>query len=422
MRARWVVLVLTAAGVASGQTSSGLDTTTFVVMGEGLAAGMGNFGLSAALQQYSFPAQVAAQMNTGFEQPLMEPPGIGDVVGYPGQEVRLQTYPQGSVRQFYLYQNSQISVPPLFILNLSVPGLTLADSLTLQPSLPIAQRSMKQTVVNMILGFPQLFIDNVPIWTQFEYAQAMYPTMAMIELGYTEALDAAVNLDPTRLPDPNTFGSEYASIISGLRGLQAQVIATTIPNPLDTAYFSTPATAAQLVYLDPSVLAELYPQLGPQDYLTRNALTAISNQLEAGSLGPLPAGSVLPAATAAQLTAAINALNAQIISAAKANGAVVYDLNGFLHTVNTSGISAGGANLTSNFLGGFYTLDAVYPGPTANTLIANDFLTFLNSTYGRSFPLIDVTTVMPNDPVVSYARPAKIRIRTRDSLRREGVR
>src|ERR1700744_1061826 len=85
-------------GCAQAQT---LDTTSFVVLGEGLAAGMANFGLSSIGQNASFPALIAGQMSTAFELPLIQPPGIGDVVGYPGQEVRLQTYPQGSVRQFY---------------------------------------------------------------------------------------------------------------------------------------------------------------------------------------------------------------------------------------------------------------------------------------------------------------------------------
>src|SRR6516225_7264702 len=83
------------------QTKPGLDTTTFVVMGEGLAAGMANYGLSSESQRYSFPSLAAAQMQTAFPQPLIQPPGVGDVIGYPGQEVRLQTYPQGSVRQYY---------------------------------------------------------------------------------------------------------------------------------------------------------------------------------------------------------------------------------------------------------------------------------------------------------------------------------
>src|ERR1035437_539872 len=110
MRRQWLLLAalaLACAFAVGAQTLPGLDTTTFIVMGEGLAAGMGNFGLSSNLQVYSFPAQAAAQMKTGVEQPLIEPPGIGNIVGYPGQEVRLPTYPQGSVRQFYSQTRSE---------------------------------------------------------------------------------------------------------------------------------------------------------------------------------------------------------------------------------------------------------------------------------------------------------------------------
>src|SRR5450432_2572452 len=108
-----VILAVASCASAPGQTKPTLDTTTFVAMGEGLAAGMANYGLSSVVQQYSFPAQMAAQMSTAFEQPLIQPPGIGDVIGYPRQEVKLQTYPQGSVRQYYQPDPTKQSGPPL---------------------------------------------------------------------------------------------------------------------------------------------------------------------------------------------------------------------------------------------------------------------------------------------------------------------
>src|ERR1019366_10561744 len=185
-------VVLSLAGPAQSQT---LDTTTFIVMGEGLAAGMANFGLSSVMQNQDFAALMAARMGAGMEQPLIQPPGIGDVIGYPGQEVQVQKYPQGSVRQTFVPTDptkAAISTPPLFVTNVSVPALTLNDSVTMKPVAPVVQRgNMKQTVFNMILGFPQLIL-NVPLWTQFEYAKALFPTVTLIELGYYEALTAAV--------------------------------------------------------------------------------------------------------------------------------------------------------------------------------------------------------------------------------------
>lgn len=417
MRSRYfggLFLVLLSVGQSPAQTAT-LDTTTFVVMGEGLAAGMANFGLSSVVQNQSFPAQIAAQMQTAFPQPLMEPPGVGNVIGYPGQDVRYPTYPQGAVRVFYQPDPANPPAPPLFVLNLSVPGYTLADSVNTLPVLPVIQTDMKQTVVNLILGFPQLFFQRpVPIWTQFQYAQAMFPTVAMIELGYYEALSAAVDGNPAEMPDPTAFGTTYGKILAGLRGLQAQVIATTIPNPIDTAYFNSPNVSASIVATLPFVLTAGY-HIAPQDYITRNGLMAISNQFTNGAISALPAGSVLTATTAAAITSQVNALNAQIVSAARANGAVVYDLNAFFHKVKVAGVSIPATNpitglattqmLTGDYLGGFYSLDGVYPGPTGHALIANDILAFLNTTYSRSFPLVSIPAVSVADPAVQTQKP-----------------
>lgn len=75
------VVMLPGALRAQAQQARRLDTTTFVVLGEGLAGGMSNYGMNELLQRVSFPALVARQMETAFPQPLFEGPGIGDVLG-----------------------------------------------------------------------------------------------------------------------------------------------------------------------------------------------------------------------------------------------------------------------------------------------------------------------------------------------------
>ena len=55
-----------------------LDTTQFIVVGEGLAAGFADFALRDVYQDKSIGAQMARQMKTNFPQPLIEAPGIGD--------------------------------------------------------------------------------------------------------------------------------------------------------------------------------------------------------------------------------------------------------------------------------------------------------------------------------------------------------
>ena len=62
--------------VAPAQTRPRLDTTTFVVLGEGLAAGMADFGLTSVVQEKSFPAQMARQMGTCFIKLIWSPSPI----------------------------------------------------------------------------------------------------------------------------------------------------------------------------------------------------------------------------------------------------------------------------------------------------------------------------------------------------------
>jgi hypothetical protein len=391
------------------QAKSKLDTTTFVVLGEGLAAGMANYGLSLNVQDFSFPAQMARQMKTIFPQPLIQGPGLEGMFGLPTPVARVPTYPQTTVRVFPVNPNTKpgdVNKPSLFVFNLSLPNWRLADSLTGRPTWPIIQSANpQQTTINLILGAPALLLENnVPLWTQLEYAQAMNPTLALVELGYYEALDAAASGNPDLIPDAATFRNNYTTIVKALRALYTEVVVTTIPDPTATAYFSSPATVARLLRTQVSVLTGRYG-LPPEDFVTRPGLYAISNQLLTGTFAQLPLRSILRGATAAEIRARVNALNVVIGAVAKENGAVVHDLNTFLGALRASGFSAGGQRLTADYLGGFYSLDGVYPSITGHALIANDILRLLNTTYGQSFTAVDLAPLLAADPALFYKAP-----------------
>src|SRR5438876_7964006 len=124
-----LALALLASGPARAQNK--LDTTQFVVVGEGLAAGMADFALRDVYQDKSFGAQMARQMKTLFPQPLIEGAGIGNAPGYTQLPVRLPGTLQGAVRDPF--------PPYLFVFNLSIPGQRLADSLSRRPASPLVQ-------------------------------------------------------------------------------------------------------------------------------------------------------------------------------------------------------------------------------------------------------------------------------------------
>jgi len=378
-----------------------LDVTTFVALGEGLGAGMADFSLRDIYQQQSFPALIAKQIKTDFPQPLFEPPGIGSVPGFPALEVTVPARGQSTVREWFPPTPGAAAAPSLFVFNVSVPGLKLADSISRRPVTPLVQKNdLLQTVINMILGYPALlFPKGIALWSQLEYAQNLKPTLALVELGYFDVLDAAVKGDPTLLPDVTTFQTNYTQVLTALTANFANVIVTTIPNPLDTAYFTTLPAATRLVGAPAATIAQQF-HLQPSDLLTLPGLMALGGNTFVQSTNPLPSGSVLSSATATQITARVAALNSAISTVAQQKGAILYDLNALFARARTQGLTIGTRTLTADFQGGLYSLDGYYPGMVVHALIANDILALLNKTFGTSFAMVDATALLTSDPAV----------------------
>lgn len=372
--------------------SGKLDTNTFVVVGEGLAAGLVDFGLQQVFQEDSFPAQMARQMQTRFEQPLIQAPGIGQLTGFEELPVVLPAHFQTTVRD---------NVDARALCNLAVPGFTVEDSLRLRPELPVVHRDdHKKTSANFILGFEEFSQGNGAIrQTQFEYAQGRNPSFALIALGFQEVLEAATG-DET-WPDANAFRENYEKLLSAFREQGAEVLLVNIPDPLDTAYFSTLESAARILKVEPSVIRKRY-DLAEDVVITTDGLMEMGCQFLSGAPSVLPEGAVRNGESIAQIREGVSSLNQVIADLAEEHGALVYDLHAYYHTVQMSGVSVGGRALSADFLGGFYSLNGYYPGPTGHALIANDVLHLLNNAYGATFPSIDVEEVMQRDPVADY--------------------
>jgi hypothetical protein len=387
-----------------------LDTTQFLVVGEGIAAGMADFGLRDVYQKQSFPAQIAGQIKTAFPMPLIQPPGISG--GAPGFNTLPAGFPvtlQGSVRDDF--------PPNLFVFNLAMPSATVSDALNLRPAFPLIQaKSLKQTAANLILGYPTLIIgQTLPLWSQVEYAVAMNPTLVVVELGYYDVLNAAATNDPTQLPTTSAFTSNYSAVLSKLAATGAQVVVMTIPDPFDTGYFTPLASAPALLGGAPVSLLSAAFGIGANDYITPNGLSAASTAVLTNNINPFVPLSTQPnlivnAATHTAVESSLSAYNAAIASAAKQAGSnvIVYDLQGLFHQIRQNGLTIGSTTLTADYLGGFYTLDGYYPGSTGQTLIANGVLTLLNSTYKTNFPLVDITKVVSSDPALRL-RPSFIK-------------
>jgi hypothetical protein len=381
-----------------------LDTTTFIVVGEGLAAGMADFALREVYQRQSFPAQVARQMNALFPQPLIESPGIGEAPGFATLPPRLPGVLQGSVRTPF--------PPYLFVFNLSVPGFRLADAFDRRPVSPlIHQRDPQQTAINFILGYPALIAGaDLPVWSQAEYAVRMNPTFVMVALGYQDVLEPAVADDPTQLPDAAAFREDFARLLSQLQEPRPELLVLTVPDPFDTAHFTTLDDATRLVGAAPATLVERY-DFREDDLLTPRGLMLLGNftlgdvvidDPDFPGFGQFFSGTVVSAATRAAVSRRVEELNVQIRNVANSFDAPVYDLHALFKRIRNEGLWIGQKQLTAEFLGGFYSLSGYYPGATGHALIANELLDLINQTYQTNFQKLDLTAVASEDPAVRF--------------------
>ena len=98
---------------------------TFVVLGEGLAAGVGHFSLSDDTQPWSFPALIARQLGLEFHQPVFEAPGLGNAHHRQVAPIVPDLH-QTSVRVDFPGTERPLG-------NFAIPGLTTRDALSLRP-------------------------------------------------------------------------------------------------------------------------------------------------------------------------------------------------------------------------------------------------------------------------------------------------
>ncbi len=68
--------------------------------------------------------------------------------------------------------------------------------------------------------------------------------------------------------------------------------------------------------------------------------------------------------------------------------------------IQDKGFVAGGQRLTTDFLGGIFSLDGVHPTNTGYAIIANAFIKELNRGFAAGIPPVSVEQIQKVDPLV----------------------
>lgn len=113
---------------------------------------------------------------------------------------------------------------------------------------------------------------------------------------------------------------------------------------------------------------------------------------------PFPDAFVLDSDEITTANNAVSAYNSTIAALANANGYGLVDINTKFNQLRAADFTGGtvinGLTFKTTYVsGGLFSLDGVHPSSQAHGIIANEFINVINTKFGASIPLIDVSTI-----------------------------
>ena len=137
-----------------------------------------------------------------------------------------------------------------------------------------------------------------------------------------------------------------------------------------TAYLTSVPKLAAILNLSVPVVEAVFG-LHPGDMVTPYAFPIIQSMgnsptalPEVVPQGPIVIPIVIRAAQLAQIREDVAGYNAVIADAAAANGATLVDIYSLVNDLAANGKVVGGQKLTTDFMGGFFSMDGVHPTNT----------------------------------------------------------
>ncbi|MGD1067265.1 MAG: hypothetical protein ABR975_10660 [Vulcanimicrobiaceae bacterium] len=451
---------LTIAGVGdsltAGEQSDGLVGANLPIIAA--TSPVGQIGPVQATQEYGFFSLLWQQANgvglatmsnpTLSPLPLITPPGLGSLLaptslGFPyavtGECTGTQTAANAFSTALTLREN-----PALNPWDVGIPGQTVHEALYMigaigNCSVSATNSSPEIADLNALVnGESQNFWPILAGFgqgvTQVEAAASLHAQVATVWLGSNDLLKFALSDGEAPVTTPSSMQTDLTTIIKTLQQSGSKVAianlvdvmgaATFIPQPAYEAELQAFLTAGiekeepALPAVGAQGIAQAYATayasqeiaqtgLGTAGYFTIDALfatldtalTQISTQ--ATPVAPtIPPSQIVPDAVATEVKALNTEYNGAIAAAASATGAALVDV----HTAFVAIETAGGVPINPPaccsliYGGGFFSLDGLHPSDTGYAIIANLFITQLNTSYNLGIPPVNVASVYANDP------------------------
>ena len=393
-RAGCLLLIAFVALALPTQAQKRANLARLVVVGDSLSAGFQNGSLLDSQQVHGYANLIAQQAETNLPLPLISFPGAPNVLELisPGPPPNIAPAPGPPGNR----EN-----PLVQVFDLAVPGANLHDALFTRPPDP------NNPLTTLILGLPGLLASPPISLSQVEWAEALSPTTIVLWIGNNDALGAVLAANPALLTPVSQFQSDYAALIDRLAGTGATLVVANIPDVTVVPFLTSAEKVAEEFGLPLSFIGPILG-IGPGDFVTPTALTLIEEILMGQIAGPLPSSVVLTAAQIALIEAAVNSYNAIIFAEAQSHGAALVDIHGILNLIRARGVVENGQRLTTDFLGGVFSLDGVHPTNTGYAIVADEFIETLDQTFAADIPPLSVELVAKSDPLIlpSVGRPA----------------
>ena len=371
-----------------GAHGAGVDLSRLVVVGDSLSAGYQNGSLLDCQQVNGYAAVVARQADVPLPLPLIAAPGIPNVLTLvdPGPP------PVLGVLMPDVSSPGRVD-PTVQAMNLAVPGHRVQDALTVRPDPDFST----DPLADLVLGLPGLFLGISR--SQVEWAEALAPTAAIVWLGNNDVLGPAVAGNASQVTSVRDFRAAYREVLDRVSRTGADLIVANIPDVTALPYFTPAEQIAASVGLPLTVIGPVLG-LADGDFVTPDAFELIGLILAGAMPGPLPGNVVLDAGEVATIRAATQQFNLIIALEALSRRAALVDVHGLFQCAAAHGIVVGDRRLTTDFLGGLFSLDAVHPTRTGYAVLANAFIQAIQLRFGTRIPRADLVQVAAQDPLV----------------------
>ncbi len=412
------------------QPSGAAIFANYMAMGNSLTAGYMDGGLIDAGQLNSYPALIARQMGYpagSFGQPLLNFPGVGStdtgdplavagVLHFTGTTAAPVGYTTGTSQAQVLANVAALYDPSARawlapFSNLGVPGATTLDmthaidAVTAQGFDP-ATGEGANPYFNLVLRSSALGNS-----TAVQQVIARGPTFLTMWIGNNDILGGATNGDPeigVNLTPATIFEQLYGDLLDTIsngintrHGYRPLIVAANIPSITSIPYFMTPATFnAMLAAATGGLVTEAVTVETDVQFFRFPGLGYIGGVLGAGGNPfPLPSEWTLTTNEVTTVENLVVAFNGIIATACAARQIPLYDANTNLaglepmeatHFLALAGVIGPDAAAQTTL----FSLDGVHPNNRGYGVVANGFLTTMNTALGTAFPLVDVDALV----------------------------